>query len=256
MDSGLTDRVALVTGATRGIGFAVARALRAEGARVAILARNKDDLDSAAAKLGGDTLPVVADLTDRDAVDRAVEQVVDWGGALNVVVNNAGPLLRGGGVAELDDEPWLGAFDTKLMGMVRVCRAALPALATDGTGRIVNISGESAKTVMLNAGVTAATNAGVLALTKYLASEAAPRRVLVNAVVPGMTHTEGWQTRAEATGDADTFFAGTVERLGILTGRWAEPAEIANAVVFLASDLASYVTGATLVVDGGQAKGI
>lgn len=256
MDSGLTDRVALVTGATRGIGFAVASALRAEGARVAILARSKDDLDAAAARLGGDVLPVVADLTDRSAVDQAIEQVVSWGGRLNVVVNNAGPQLRGGGVAELDDEPWLGAFDTKLMGMVRVSRAVLPRMAGDGTGRIVNISGESAKTVMLNAAVTAATNAGVLALTKYLASEAASRRVLVNAVVPGMTHTEGWQTRAEATGDPDGFFAGVVERMGILAGRWAEPAEIANAVVFLASDLASYVTGSTLVVDGGQAKGI
>jgi 3-oxoacyl-[acyl-carrier protein] reductase len=109
-----------------------------------------------------------------------------------------------------------------------------------------------------NAGVTGMTNSAVQTFTKYLAAELGPRNILVNAVCPGMTLTEGWLDRAAGMADAqgttrDQVFAGMVERLGIVLGRWAQPAEIANAVVFLASDLASFVTGHTLIVDGGQA---
>jgi 3-oxoacyl-[acyl-carrier protein] reductase len=261
METGLAGRVALVTGATRGIGYAIAEGLRAEGAAIVALGRNKDTVGEAVERLGGadHAHGVVADLTDRAEVARALDEAADWRGGLNVVVNNAGPPMQSGAIADLDDDPWMMTFRTKAMGMVRVARAALARLPDDGTGRIVNISGVTAKSLIPNAGVTGITNAAVGAFTRYLAEEAAPRNILVNAVCPGMTRTEGWLERAQAAADkqgisVEEFFATMTERLRVALGRWAEPREIANAVVFCASDLASFMTGHVLVVDGGQTK--
>jgi NAD(P)-dependent dehydrogenase (short-subunit alcohol dehydrogenase family) len=155
---------------------------------------------------------------------------------------------------------WSSTFDGKAMGMVRVSRAALAVIAEDGSGSIVNISGLTAATLIPNAGVTGVTNAGVQAFTGYLASEAAAKSVRVNAVCPGMTDTEGWRTRLAAMGEAQGKSAedvrtGMTGMLGIRLGRWASPAEIASAVVFLASDAASYITGEVIRVDGGLVKG-
>jgi 3-oxoacyl-[acyl-carrier protein] reductase len=261
MDTGLAGRVALVTGATRGIGFAIAEGLRAEGADVAVLARSKDGVDDAVARLGGEAHAhgIVADLTDPEQVDRAVQEAADWRGRLHVVVNNAGPPMQSGTITDTDDEPWAMTFATKAMGMVRVARAALPLLADDGTGRIVNVSGVTAKSVIPNAGITGITNAAVGAFTRYLAEEAAPRGIRVNAVCPGMTRTEGWLQRAATAAEqqgitAEQFFANMTERLGVSLGRWAEPREIADVVVFCASDRVAFMTGHVLVVDGGQTK--
>lgn len=260
MRTGLEGRTAVVTGGTRGIGFAIAEALVAEGARVALLARTREDLDAAVERLGGSSVAtgLVADLTDAASVDAAVDAAADWGGGIAVVINNAGPPMQSGTVAELTDDPWMDTYRTKAGGMIRVARAAMRHLPDDGTGSIVNVSGVTAASMIPNAGVTGMTNSAVQTFTKYLAAELGPRNIRVNAICPGMTLTEGWLTRGQGAADSqgitrDEFFAGMVARLGIVLGRWAQPAEIANAAVFLASDQASFITGHVLVVDGGQA---
>jgi NAD(P)-dependent dehydrogenase (short-subunit alcohol dehydrogenase family) len=263
MQGGLDDRVALITGGSKGIGLAIAKALYAQGASVALLARHKDELEAAAAEVGnsGRVLTLNADLTNADEVSRAVEQAAAWKGKLNVIVNNAGPPMRPGALADHSDDVWRDAFDTKALGAIRVSRSAMPKLATDGTGRIVNISGVTAETVMPNGIVTAVINAGVQALTSYLATEAAEQHVTVNAVCPGMTDTEGWRQRLTAMAEpqgktASDLRDGMTKGLGIRAGRWAQPDEIGGLVAFLASDAGAYITGQVMRIDGGLVKAV
>jgi 3-oxoacyl-[acyl-carrier protein] reductase len=265
MTLGLQDRVALITGASRGIGYAIAKALQEQGVRVALIARDEDALKTAAATLPSpgpnDVLTLGADVTDTESVRNAVAKAHSWGGRLDIVVNNAGPQLTPSPLTETPTEALASALDAKLLGFHRVASAALPLLSESGSGRIINIAGAAALTLVPNAGVTGITNAAVLAFTNYLASEATAKNVLVNAVSPGMTLTEGWTSRHEAMAQsqgktAEEVRSGMTAATGIRIGRWADTAEIANAVVFLASDLASYMTGSVLEVDGGISKAV
>ena len=263
METGLSGRVALVTGGSKGIGLAIAAALVAEGVHVALLARHEQELKDAAASLAGagEVLTISADLTSRDAVEAAVATAAKWKDQLNVVVNNAGPPMRPGNVSDHDDSVWTDAFDIKLLGLLRVSRAAAPLLAEDGSGRIINIAGVTANTILPNGGVTAAVNAAVGALTSYLATEFAARKVTVNAVSPGMTDTDGWRQRLTAMGQAqgktaEELQAGMTQGLAIRAGRWADPSEIGNLVTFLASDHGAYITGQSVIIDGGLVKSV
>jgi 3-oxoacyl-[acyl-carrier protein] reductase len=265
MTFGLQGRVALITGASRGIGFAIANALQEQGVRVALISRDEEALKSAAATLPApgpnDVLTLGADVTDTESVRNAVAKAHSWGGRLDIVVNCAGPEVTFSELADTPTEVLAGALDAKLLGFHRVASAALPLLSESGSGRIINIAGAAALTLIPNLGVTGITNAAILALTNYLASEATAKNVLVNAISPGMTLTDGQASRLESIGKSqgqtvEEVSNGIAAASGIRIGRWADPAEIANAVVFLASDLSTYMTGSVLEVDGGISKAV
>jgi NAD(P)-dependent dehydrogenase (short-subunit alcohol dehydrogenase family) len=246
------------------MGFAIAQTLLERGAKVAIAARDDAAIKAAAARLSEavgpeDVLPVVADVSDAESVRSALAQVHAWQGSLDILVNNAGPQLAPTALADLDEATLTSVFDTKLVGFLRVAQAAHPFLSQEGHGTILNVVGATAHVLVPNAAAAGIVNAGVVALTSYLATEAAPSNIRVNAISPGMTKTEGWLAKTEAAAkqqgkDAQEVRAGMVQALGIRLNRWAEPAEIGAAAAFLVSDDASYVTGQVLCVDGGLSK--
>ena len=252
---GLTGRSFLVTGGTRGIGYAIADALLREGARVAICGREADTCHRAAERLGRGAAAFAADVRSDDSVQRLVADAVARFGQLDGVVNNAGR-FGGGPVAGLTDEALLEGSDTKVAGALRVVRHALPHLRLSDQARVVNISGVSAESVIPGAVVTAVGNSGLLTLTAYLADELRPESINVTCVVPGYTLTEVWQERAEALAAAEGIpleaaLQALLARQG-MRGRWAQAREIADVVVFLLSGWAGFVSGVPIRVDGAQ----
>jgi NAD(P)-dependent dehydrogenase (short-subunit alcohol dehydrogenase family) len=246
------------------MGFAIAQTLLERGAKVAIAARDETAVKAAAVRLTAglgaeDVLPIIADVTDAESVNNALADAHAWRGGLDILVNNAGPQLAPTPLTSVEEKVIASLFDTKLIGFLRVAQAALPFLSRTGSGSIVNVVGATAHVLVPNAGAAGIVNASVVALTSYLATEAAPSNIRVNAISPGMTKTEGWLTKTEAAGkqqskSAEEVRAGMAQALGIRLNRWAEPAEIGTAAAFLASDDASYVTGQVLCVDGGLTK--
>jgi 3-oxoacyl-[acyl-carrier protein] reductase len=264
MDLGLTGRTALVTGGSKGIGYAVAELLRREGANVAILARDAAQLEAAAQRLrdevdgSGEVLPVPADLKDPEQAEAAVARIADRFGTLHIVVNNAGPILQGGKVEGSDDRKWMETFDVKTMGMLRIARAAVPHFPGDGTGRVVNVAGISGRSLLPDASASGMANAAIFALTSYLSKELSGRRVRVNCVSPGLIRTDAWVANAQRLGaeqgiDGEQFMTNMADRLGVRCDGWADPSDVADAVAFLVSDRAGYITGQVLAVDGGLA---
>jgi 3-oxoacyl-[acyl-carrier protein] reductase len=261
MELGLGGRTAVIAGASQGIGKAVASAFAAEGMRVVLLARDVGRLEGAASAIRGahpaaDIHVVPTDVTDRAAVEHAAAVVGESHGLVHVVVNNAGKRMRPGRQIEWDDQDWLGDIDAKLVGALRVVRAFDRLLPDDGSGRIINVSGVAGSIVWDTALTHGMNNSAMNHMTRYLAADLAPRHVTVNAVIPGLIATE-WRhdwARAAAERDGTTeaaFVARVCSDKGILLRRWAESHEVADAVAFLASDRAGYITGTTLAVDGG-----
>lgn len=266
MDLGLKGRAALVTGASKGIGRAIARGLADEGVHLALLARTEADLAAAADEIrtatGVRVLALPTDIRDRSAVGAAVARAAAEFGTLHVLVNNAGgPIKRPERQITWPDADWLDDVDTKTLGMLRVTQAVLPHLAADGTGRIVNISGIAGSSVLTSALTHGLNNAAMNHVTAYLAADLAASRVTVNAVIPGLIATEWRQGWAERMGGqrgetASQFLDRTCREWGIVAGRWGTMEEVAGVVVFLASDRAAYVNGTTITVDGGYAMNV
>jgi NAD(P)-dependent dehydrogenase (short-subunit alcohol dehydrogenase family) len=266
MDLGLRGRTAVVTGASKGIGKAIARALAAEGVNVAMLARTAATLEAAAAEISrsthGRTLPIAVDIRDDAAVKAAIERAHRELGPLHILVNNAGgPIKRQERQITWAPADWQDDIDTKTIGMLRVTQATLPHMPGDGTGRVINISGIASTSVLTSALTHGINNAAMNHATSYLAADLAAARITVNAVIPGLIATEwrkGWAERgAAARGETqDQFLERTCREWGIVAGRWGTMDEVADAVVFLASDRARYINGAKIAVDGGYSLNV
>ncbi len=249
MDLGLDGRVALVTGGSRGIGAAIAAGLAAEGCRVAICARGEEALRETAGRIGAggaEVLPIVADLTVASEAERVVNETVAHFGQLDILVNNLG-----GGRAGDTDEAWNFTLDVNLGAAVRAIRAASPGMKERRRGVILIISSVSGWQVGGSAAYNAAKAAEIM-YARSLAKELGPFGIRANAVSPGsiMFPGGGWARRQER--DPATI-ADFIAR-DMPLGRFGTPEEIANVVVFLASDRASLVTGANVAVDGCQLK--
>ncbi|MFO0997805.1 MAG: SDR family NAD(P)-dependent oxidoreductase [Alphaproteobacteria bacterium] len=234
----------LVTGAARGIGLSTAEAFAALGARVALIDRDGDEVREAARKLGSAHLALPLDISDYDAVARAAARVAQEVGALHVVVNNAGIFERSPVTEERTVESWRRIFSVNADGPFHVVHAFLGALR-ESRGSIVNLASTRAYTAAAHAPAYTASKGAVVALTKALAVELAPHGIRVNGVAPSDV-----RTRMTAGGGSDAAIqAGLYERTPL--GRPAEPEEIAALIVFLASPLASFMTGAVVPIDGG-----
>ena len=252
--SRLAGRTALITGAGAGIGAAAAELFCREGAAVLLVDANAPALERtrlaiAAALPGARLACAVADVADEEAALAAVRQCsAQWGG-LDILVNNAA-MRNSSAAADATAAEWQAIVGVNLVGMSNYCRAALPALRASGTGSIVNVSSCYAVTGRKGMALYDATKAAQLAYTRSLAFEEAPHGVRANAVCPGSTLTDFHVGRAQVKGKS-------VEQLKTerndtsLIGRWAAPEEIAWPIVWLASGEASFITGTTLMVDGG-----
>ena len=243
MQVDLSNRVALVTGSTRGIGRAIADVLAANGAHVAVVGRDAGRAESVAGEIGHESRGYACDVADGAQVTALVAQVEKDFGTLDILVNNAG-LTKDNVLFRLKDEDWDQVLDANLRGAFTAIRAAARGMMKRRWGRIVNISSVVGITGNKGQANYAASKAGLIGLTKSIAKELASRNILVNAVAPGFIETD---MTAALTPDARQALLQQIplERLGT-------PRDIANAVAFLASDAASYITGQVLVVDGGM----
>ncbi|RPI44785.1 MAG: SDR family oxidoreductase [Betaproteobacteria bacterium] len=262
MDLGLKDKVALVTGGSRGVGRAIARALLLEGAKVMITARDPQRLAATAAELahdpGGEVRAAAADLEDDDAVRMMVETTIRELGHFDILVNAAGS-VNPADFASLTEAAWPAVFEQKLNGYVRCLRYAIPHLKTRGWGRIINLAGVGGREAGALTIPVGLNNAAVLNLTKSIALLMAPYNVLANAVVPHIIDTD----RQDETMSLLSALSGKPEaairkeRLEKLPlKRMGRADEVASVVAFLASERSSFVVGAAWHVDGGAYHGI
>ncbi len=254
MDLGLTGRVAIVTGGSYGIGRAVAQSLMQEGAKVALCARNAEQLEHTAKELGSEVLAVQADMSKTADIGALFEQTLGKFGKLDILVNNAGGTHLSQ-LLDLPDKAWQENIDVNLFGVIRCSRAAIPHMRKQKWGRIINISSIFGKQPGVGMIDYNATKAAVISLTKTLADELAKDNVLVNVVCPGPVRTPLWENAAKIINpeDPEGMMSGFAAA-NIPMGRFGRPEEIASLVTFLASERASFITGAAYDIDGGMVK--
>lgn len=251
MDLKLRGRKAIVTGGTKGIGLAIAETLAAEGASVAICARNEAEVARQVAALAARGIQATGkavDVADGPALKAWVGEVAEAFGGLDIVVANVSALAVGG-----DEESWQKGFETDMMGTVRLVDAAMPHLEKSDAASIVTISSVSGREIDFAAGPYGAFKAALIHYTQGLAYNLAGKNIRANSVSPGNTYFPGGVWNQIETGNPELFKASLALNP---TGRMATPQEIANAAVFLASPAASFITGTNLVVDGALTRGV
>lgn len=241
----LQDRVALVTGAGRGMGRAIARRLAAEGARVAVTDIDDASAQATAAEIGETAIAIRLDITDPVAVRAAVAETERRLGPIDILVNNAG-WTRSVPFLQSSEELWERVIAVNLQGPLHCCKAVLPGMVERRRGRIVSISSDAGRTGLSSEAVYSAAKAGIIGFSKTLAREMAPYQINVNVVCPGPTNTQFLTNVTEENPQ----LLDSLKR-AIPFGRPAEPEEVAAAVAFFASDDARFITGQTLSVSGG-----
>lgn len=262
MDLGLSDKVAFVGGASKGLGWAIAVALAREGAKLAIVARNRTRLEDAAAKLRDEfkveAKPIPGDLSRTGQVRAAVLSALETFGRVDILVNNAGGPPAGPFV-DFSDEVWLDAFKLNFMSAVTATREVLPGMKERGWGRIINMTSIAVKQPLDGLILSNAIRAGVHGWAKSLSNELATEGITVNCVLPGFTLTD--RVRSLAQSQAEREGLTTEEVISSLTeaipmGRMGKPEEIGDLVAFLASPRAAYITGTSIHIDGGFYHGL
>lgn len=251
MDLHLSDKVAIVTGSSRGLGFASARSLHAEGCRVVLCARGAEALRAAAAALGSDrVLTVVADVSTPEGAERVVSEALRTFGRVDVLVNNVGK-AAGAGIDSTDDALWREAIDQTLFPAIRLSRLVVPHMRAAGGGVILMIASiwgrESGGRMTYNA-----VKAAEISLAKSMAQQLAADQIRVNSIAPGSISFEGgswWKRQREDPAGIAEFL-----RREIPMGRFGRAEEVGDVVAFLASPRASWITGACITVDGGQSR--
>lgn len=262
MDLGLKNRVALVTASSKGLGKAVAWGLAREGAKLVICSRNKDVLEKTADDIfletGVSVFPLAVDLSDAEQVDWLVEETMDLFGKVDILITNAGGPPPGAFI-DMKESDWMQAVQLTLMSTVRLSRAVIPGMQKQKWGRIIHLTSVSVKQPVERLLLSNVIRPSVIGLTKSLSQELAPDNILVNAVCPGYIMTDRVRELLKSKAEKEKY---TIEAVteDILTqiplNRIGEPEELANLVVFLASEKSSYMTGTTIQVDGGFIKGL
>jgi 3-oxoacyl-[acyl-carrier protein] reductase len=257
MDLKLTNKVAIVLAASKGLGKAVATALSAEGAKVIIGSRDENELNKTAKEIhqltGNEVIAIPVDVSNGDQIKTLIQKTVETFGRIDILLNNGGgpPFNK---FENFDDEAWLKAFELTLLSFARTSRLVLPHMQKTGSGRIINIISGSVKSVLGNSVLSTSMRMGVVGMAKLMADEFGQYNITVNNVAPGMILTD--RLKQTLPKDIDPDGALKERAKNIPLGRIGKPEELAALVTFLASEQAAYITGTTIQVDGGANRGI
>ena len=248
----LNGKVALVTGASRGIGLALAETFALAGAKVVLSSRKQEALDKAADQIrekGGEALPIAAHTGSSDAVTAVVNQAVDLWGGIDIVVNNAATNPHFGHIMTAEESHWDKILDVNVKGYFRVVKACVPIMKARGGGKVINMASVAGKEPQPMMGVYSVSKAAVIMLTEVLAAELAQDNIQVNSIAPGFVKTSFSRALWQNEAIYDAVVKANPQR------RMADPEEIAGIALYLASPASDFTTGATFVIDGGQLVG-